>query len=63
MTVLAERPGLAVVPSQFDVDVALRGGVRVARALACENSGPDLGELVIEGRCLLAGYYEMPGAR
>lgn len=61
MTVVLDRPELAVVPSQFDVDVALRGGERAARALACENRDAALCAQVIVGRCALAGYHDPLG--
>lgn len=67
MTVVLERMAwastrLELVESALS-DEELAGAERVARALAHENSGAELGVLVIAGRCMLAGYYEMPGVR
>ncbi len=49
--------------SPWDVDVALRGGERAARALDLENSGRELGALAIVGRCVAAGHFEPPEVR
>lgn len=36
-------------------------GRRVVQAWEFENSGADLGRIVITGRCALAGWFDMAG--
>lgn len=64
MTAVLDRTAPAVprpelLPALGDAD--LSGAERVARALDHENSGAELGALVIAGRCLMAGYFDGPG--
>jgi hypothetical protein len=38
-------------------------GARVVQAWGLENSGPELGRIVIVGRCAQAGYFDRIGER